>query len=138
MLSTGQLQRTRSCNKQPKTYVLLPAFRRSSSKTKRWSLKKVQVLAPQWQAFMRGAVQTAFNIEQEETIMEIDAIASHMDSLRKSICELSKETVQLLQTLDPTGDFTSSSAEPSHQADPCLKGILHGLAALESERISSS
>ena len=134
----GQSQRTRSCNHQRKTYVLLPAFRRSSSKTERCSLEKVQVSAPEWHAFMRGAVHVGFKIEQEETIMETDAIASDMDALVESICELGKDVVQHLQTLDPTGEFTSSSAGPSHQADPRLKGVLYGLAALESERISSS
>ena len=113
------------------THVLIPALRQSNTQEGSWSLEKVQVPSPQWQAFMRGSWHSATNTKQEAQIETDEDITSNIETLVDAIAELSKEAVELLHTVDPRGELCLSSAGPSHMSAPCLKGILHGVEAVE-------
>ena len=108
-------QRAKSRSPRRKIHVLLPALCGNNTQAESWAVEKIEVSSPQWQAFMRGSMQTALSTGQEAHL-EAEAIATDIAALVDVIAELSKDAVAYLHALDPTGAFSLSSAAPSKHA----------------------
>ena len=84
------------------------ALRQSNAQAGSWSLEKVQVPPPRWQAFMRCFWHYPPNTVQEDQIENVNTLA-----LVNAIADLSKEAVEFLHTSDPRGELSLSSAGPA-------------------------